>query len=302
MPDDRAAPPDYLGLARDYDPASKEFAELRELLLGAERRQLAQLQRRLEKQQSPEGLADQLPEAIALRSGRDRQLARALAPTIDDAITESVRQNPREIATAIFPVLGPAIRKALAEAMAALVESINRAVEHTFSLRGLKWRIEAWRTGTPYAQIVIKHALVYRVEQVFLIHAETGLLLAHAAPPELKVTDADLISGMLTAIQDFVGDSFQQQEDGKLRTFSVGELTVIVEAGPQALLAAVERVVAAVQVPVGVFDVQHHVVDVGLEVVFLGRERVPECRRLLGGELDANDRLGALEAILPRHY
>ena len=241
MPDDRAAPPDYLGLARDYDPASKEFAELRELLLGAERRQLAQLQRRVEKQQSPEGLADQLPEAIALRSGRDRQLARALAPTIDDAITESVRQNPREIATAIFPVLGPAIRKALAEAMAALVESINRAVEHTFSLRGLKWRVEAWRTGTPYAQIVIKHALVYRVEQVFLIHAETGLLLAHAAPPELKVTDADLISGMLTAIQDFVGDSFQQQEDGKLRTFSVGELTVIVEPGPQAVLAAVVR-------------------------------------------------------------
>jgi outer membrane protein OmpA-like peptidoglycan-associated protein len=241
MPDDRAAPPDYLGLARDYDPASEEFAELRELLLGAERRQLAQLQQRVERQQGPEELADQLPEAIALRSGRDRQLARALAPTIDDAITESVRQNPREIATAIFPVLGPAIRKALAEAMAALVESINRAVEHTFSLRGLKWRLEAWRTGTPYAQIVIKHALVYRVEQVFLIHAETGLLLAHVAPPELKVTDADLISGMLTAIQDFVGDSFQQQEGGKLRTFSVGELTVIVEAGPQALLAAVVR-------------------------------------------------------------
>lgn len=241
MPDDRAAPPDYLGLARDYDPASEEFAELRELLLGAERRQLAQLQRKLDKQQSPEGLADQLPEAIALRSGRDQQLARALAPTIDDAITESVRQNPREIATAIFPVLGPAIRKALAEAMAALVESINRAVEHTFSLRGLKWRLEAWRTGTPYAQIVIKHALVYRVEQVFLIHAETGLLLAHAAPPELKVTDADLISGMLTAIQDFVADSFKQQEAGKLRTFSVGELTVIVEAGPQAVLAAVVR-------------------------------------------------------------
>ncbi len=241
MPDDRAAPPDYLGLARDYDPASEEFAELRELLLGAERRQLAQLQRRVEKQQSPEGLAAQLPEAIALRSGRDRQLARALAPTIDDAITESVRQNPREIATAIFPVLGPAIRKALAEAMAALVESINRAVDHTFSLRGLKWRLEAWRTGTPYAQIVIKHALVYRVEQVFLIHAETGLLLSHAAPPELTVTNADLISGMLTAIQDFVGDSFQQQEGGKLRTFSVGELTVIVEAGPQAVLAAVVR-------------------------------------------------------------
>lgn len=241
MPDDRATRPEY-GSTAEYDPASAEFTELRELLLGEERRKLVELEQRVEAQsKNAEEVAELLPEAIALRSGRDRQLARALAPTMESAISESVRRNPREIATAIFPVLGPAIRKALAEAMAALVESINRAVEHTFSLRGLAWRIEAWRTGTPYAQIVLKHALVYRVEQVFLIHAETGLLLVHAAPPDLKVTDADLISGMLTAIQDFVGDSFQQQEAGKLRTFSVGELTVIVEASPQALLAAVVR-------------------------------------------------------------
>jgi len=242
VPDDRATPPDYLGLATPYDPASEEFAELRELLLGGERRELEELKRRLDAQGlQVEELADRLPEAIALRGGRDGQLARALAPTIDDAIRESVRQSPRDIATAIFPVLGPAIRKAIAETMAGLVESINRAVEHTFSLRGLKWRLEAWRTGTPYPQIVIKHSLVYRVEQVFLIHTETGLLLAHAAPAELKVADADLVSGMLTAIQDFVGDSFRQQETGTLRTFSVGELTVLVERGPQATLAAVVR-------------------------------------------------------------
>ncbi|HEV8197371.1 MAG TPA: hypothetical protein VGP87_12065, partial [Gemmatimonadales bacterium] len=196
MPDDRATPPDYLGFATPYDPASEEFAELRELLLGGERRELEELKRRLDAQGlQVEELADRLPEAIALRGGRDGQLARALAPTIDDAIRESVRQSPRDIATAIFPVLGPAIRKAIAETMAGLVESINRAVEHTFSLRGLKWRLEAWRTGTPYPQIVIKHSLVYRVEQVFLIHTETGLLLAHAAPAELKVADADLVSG-----------------------------------------------------------------------------------------------------------
>ncbi|HEX7024466.1 MAG TPA: OmpA family protein, partial [Gemmatimonadales bacterium] len=160
--------------------------------------------------------------------------------TVENAIGESVRRNPRQIATAIFPVLGPAIRKAIAEAMAGLVNSINRAVEHSLSLRGLTWRVESWRTGVPYAQIVLRHALVYRVEQVFLIHAETGLLLGHAAPPDLKVADGDLISGMLTAIQDFVADSFSERGGG-LRSFSVGELTVMVERGPQAVLAAVVR-------------------------------------------------------------
>ena len=227
-----------------WEPSAVEdLAELRELLLGAERRQLQSLERRLDAAGlTREELAELLPEAIVLRAGRDRQLARALAPTVENAIGESVRRNPRQIATAIFPVLGPAIRKAIAEALAGLVASINSAVEHSISPRGLRWRLEAWRTGVPYAQIVLKHALVYRVEQVFLVHAETGLLLAHAWTPELPPSDPDLISGMLTAIRDFVADSFARDGDaGGLRRFSVGELTVMVEQGPQAVLAAVVR-------------------------------------------------------------
>jgi OOP family OmpA-OmpF porin len=219
-----------------------EFAALRQLLVGPERQQLDELSDRVEQVAvTPHSLADQLPEAIALSTSRDRQLGRALAPTIETALRESIRRNPRDIATAIFPVLGPAIRKAIAETMAGLVRSINRAVEHSFSIQGLKWRIEAWRTGVPYAEVVIAHALIYRVEQVFLIHADTGILLAHVTAPDLNVPDADLISGMLTAIQDFVRDSFRPGEGGTLSTFTVGEHTVHVEAGPRALIAAVIR-------------------------------------------------------------
>jgi OOP family OmpA-OmpF porin len=225
-----------------YKPAAEELAELRELLLGADRQRIRELERRLDAAGvTGEELAELLPEAIVLRARRDRQLARALAPTIEGAISESVRRNPREIATAIFPVLGPAIRKAIAEALSGLAASINRAIEHSISPRGLAWRFEGWRTGVPYAQIVLKHALVYRIEQLFLIHTETGLLLAHA-PAERAVADADLVSGMLTAIREFVGDAFgREREAGGLRTFSVGELTVMVEQGPSAVLAAVVR-------------------------------------------------------------
>jgi outer membrane protein OmpA-like peptidoglycan-associated protein len=222
--------------------AASEFSALRRLLVGPEQRGLRELSARVEKLAiTPEELAEHLPAAVALRTSRDRQLGRALAPTMQTAIRESVRRNPREIATAIFPVLGPAIRKAIAEALAAMVRSINSAVEHSLSLQGLRWRIEAWRTGVPYGEIVLKHALVYRVEQVFLIHAETGLLLAHVTAQGLKVPEADLISSMLTAIQDFVRDSFRPGEGATLRTFSVGDHTVQVEAGPAALLAAVIR-------------------------------------------------------------
>ena len=222
---------------------AEELAALRRILVGEERTRLDALVARVEAQAlTPENLAARLPEAITLRAGMDKQLARALAPTVEGAISESVRRKPGEFADAIFPVLGPAIRKAIAETMSELVGSINHAMQHSFSARGLSWRIESWRTGVPYAQVVIKHALVYRVEQVFLVHRETGLLLAHAHPPNLAVPDADLVSGMLTAIRDFVTDSFAaEKEVGGLRTFSVGELTVIVEQGPRALLAAVVR-------------------------------------------------------------
>jgi OOP family OmpA-OmpF porin len=221
--------------------AGQDFSALRELLVGDERRALEDLNRRLEALETPEELAERLPDAVALRSMKDKQLARALAPTIEEAIDESVNNNPQQIAQAIFPILGPAIRKAIAETMAGFVNTLNRAIEHSLSLRGLKWRFEAWRTGVPYAQIVIKHALVYRVEQVFLIHAQTGLLLAHVTHGDVDTQDADLVSGMLTAIRDFVNDSFDPGSEAKLRTFAVGELTVVVEAGPHALLAAVVR-------------------------------------------------------------
>src|SRR4029078_8419132 len=114
-------------------------------------------------------------------AGRDDHLGRALGPTFETAMRESIRRHPEEMAAAIFPVLGPAIRKAIGATMAALVRSINTAVEQSLSIRGMKWRVESWRTGVPYPEIVIKHALVYRGEQAFLVHADTVLTLQHVS-------------------------------------------------------------------------------------------------------------------------
>jgi OOP family OmpA-OmpF porin len=227
--------------ADSADP-NKEFERLRKLLLGKEQVELRELTERFEAWGlTPEEVAEQLPEAIALRTSQDDLLGRALAPTLEEGISESVDRNPHQIAQAIYPILGPAIRKAISETISGFVETLNRAIEHSMSIQGLKWRFEAWRTGVPYAQIVLKYALVYQVEQAFLIHAESGLLLAHVALDEKKSQDPDLVSGMLTAIRDFVGDSFDAAAEDGLRTFSVGELTVMVESGPRAMLAAVVR-------------------------------------------------------------
>jgi len=120
-----------------------------------------------------------------------------------------------------------------------LVESINQTLERSFSLESLKWRVEALRTGKSFGAIVLTHSLRYRVEQVFLIHRETGLLLQHAARADQIVQDSDLVSGMLTAIQDFVRDSFTGAGGQEVETIELGEFNLWVQHGPAATLAAV---------------------------------------------------------------
>lgn len=217
------------------------LAELRALLLRPEQVKIEDLDRRLS---SPETLAEQvssvLPRAIVIRGSPDDKLALALRLSIESAIRTSIRSNPRFFADILYPVMGPAIRKSIAEALRAMLESFNSSLETTFSWRSLKWRLEAIRTGRSFAEVVLLHTLVYRVEQLYLLHRESGLVLRHLSAEGAVAQDPDLVSGMLTAIQDFVHDSFGGGENA-LETFRVGELGVWIEQGPSTVLAAVVR-------------------------------------------------------------
>jgi hypothetical protein len=204
--------------------ADGELTELRRLLFGPEQARLDALQRHLEQipQAGVETVSEVLPQAIVRRSQQDLQLSHALAPTIEDAIKVSVKRDPRPLVEAIFPVMGPAIRKAIVQALEGMIQSLNASLEYSVSPRGWLWRWEALRTGKPFAEVVLLRTLIYRVEQVFLIHKHTGLLLQHVAGPAATSGDPDMISSMLTAIQDFVHDAFTVRSDEVLDTFRVG--------------------------------------------------------------------------------
>jgi OOP family OmpA-OmpF porin len=218
------------------------MSELRSLLLGPAETQLAEVHERLHNpERQVEEVVRVLPDAISVRSRRDDALKTALAPTVAAALEHSVRKDPQPLADAIFPVMGPAIRKAIAAALSGMVQSFNQTLSYSMSTRGLAWRWEALRTGRPFSEVVLMHTLLFRVEQVFLIHKETGLLLRHVSAADTTVQDADMVSGMLTAIQDFVRDSFTTRKGEQLETLEVGELTVWIEQGPHAILAGVIR-------------------------------------------------------------
>lgn len=222
-PSDVVAGPHIKIDATDRD----QFTHLRHLLLGEEQRQLRELSGRLT---TEDRRADDVSEVLAESFRRvtdSDDLVRAMAPSFGRSFGECVAAEPEIIADAVSPIIGPAIRQSIARTLQTMVQSTNQALEMSLSPQGLRWRLEAWRTGKSFGEVVILHTLAYRVQQVFLIHRKTGLLLHHVADSNSidGGADSDMVSGMLTAIQDFVNDSFGEQ-DGDLDSVRVGDHTI----------------------------------------------------------------------------
>jgi flagellar motor protein MotB len=223
----------------DADP---RVEALRHILLEPEQTALAALQ---EKFDDPEQLAAAvgavLPAAVLQAISHDDRLGRELAPVIESATQTSIRRDPRALTNILAPLMGPAIRKSVAETLDSSLQSLNQALKHSLSWQGLKWRFEAYRTGTSFAEVVLRQSLVFRVEHVFLIHRKTGLLLEHVAAEEATTKDPQLVSGMLSAIQDFVHDSFDESALGGIDALRLGEFLLWSEEAPLAFLVAVIR-------------------------------------------------------------
>ena len=235
----RVDPVETMGATHDARPEPHaELESLRGLLLAPEQTRLAALESRAP---TPDEVADVLPQAVLTRNGHDNQLRRALEPLIDETLRASIRRDPKSLADILFPIMGPAIRRSISAAIRGMVEGLQRVLENSLSPRSLKWRLEAMRTGRPFAEIVLLRSMLYRVEQVFLIHSKTGLLLQHVVVGGGPAPDADMVSGMLTAIQDFARDSFRVADGDALDNLALGDLAVFIERGADAYVAAVVR-------------------------------------------------------------
>ena len=213
-----------------------ELYELRSLLLAGDPEE------RLNRSVTPEDISKVLPAAlIEAQRQHPKLLTSSFVTTVESAIRASIIRDGNVLADSLYPVIGPSTRKSISAAIGDLVQSLNQTLEYSLSWRSIQWRLEAKRTGKTFAEVVLLRTLVYRVEQVFLIHGETGLMLQHVAAETAAAKDPDLISAMMTAIQDFVKDSFATPAGEGLSVLEVGELSVWIEEGPRATLACVIR-------------------------------------------------------------
>jgi len=217
-----------------------DITKLKNLILSKELSELKELKEKIDKPHNfSKQVAGVLPEAFKRANSESDGISKSMVPTIEKTILKSVSGNPKPMADALFPIMGPAIRKSISEALKSLFQSINKTIENSLSWQGLKWRLEALVTQKSYAEIVLAKSLVFRVREVFFIHTDTGLLLKHVVSEGVKTDEADMVSSMLKAIQDFVADSFVKNGESLLGTVEVGDLQIWIEQGPKAILATV---------------------------------------------------------------
>lgn len=193
-----------------------DLEALRVILLSAERERGEQLYNRLELVEArisdPEirvrDTSEILVRAFRLRQDADDEFSTCLRPVVEEQFHLSVRENPDVMAEALFPILGPALRKMIAN----LIKPDTKS------------------KGRPYS-----------VEQLFLIEKESGLPICQVASARANTQDADMVSGMLSAIQAYLQEAFSTNEFDSLNTLQMGELSVWIEWGPVTVLAAVVR-------------------------------------------------------------
>lgn len=196
----------------------------------------------------------------AVRQEED-EFAQAIAPVIGPAIRHQIRQAKDDIIDALYPLIGQIIGKAISEALRELTRNIDERFRQRFDLRSVFRRIGYRIRGISEAEMLLRESLPFSVEHVFLIHYETGLLLKHVSKEGEEDADLDTIGAMLTAIRDFVRDSFNRP-DSDLEEITHGDQRILLEGGRYTYLAVIIEGIE----PAGYSNLMHTVIsDINLQ-------------------------------------
>lgn len=200
--------------------AESDLNQVRTALFGRERAELEALSERVAALEATnkqlmdliggetiraQTIGNSLPSAVRSGATPTGELGEALQPEVERAVHLSARSGDDALAVALYPVLGPAIRKMIVGMF-------------------------------PFGA---EEAPAFEVEQVLLIERTSGLLLAGVSADGVDLDDADMVSGMLDAIRMFVQDAFGATDHDGLSDLRVGDTTVLIEWGADAVLASV---------------------------------------------------------------
>jgi len=221
----------------EAESTTRQMEDVRQLVLGKDNQRILDAVEKNARQL----VSNVLTEALHDRQKNDGTVSKVLTPLIEKSVEVSVVARKEQFVSYLYPLVGSLVRKSVGAFLSGLIEQTNTLLESSLTYQGVKWRFKAKQAGVSYSQYVISQTFLYRVEQVLLIHHDTGLLLKTVFRDKNQTTDSDMVSAMLTAINDFVSDSFSPLDSAceqNLDEIKTDDFTLLIKQGPQAFIVA----------------------------------------------------------------
>ncbi|MEM9541208.1 MAG: OmpA family protein [Cyanobacteria bacterium P01_E01_bin.42] len=175
------------------------FAPLIDLIIGERSRE--------DKAAMSRALAGIIPGALSKQIGdAPDEVVQAIAPAIGRSIKEQIRLDKESMVDALYPVIGNSVSKYMGEA----IETINKQIESAFSIQGIYRKLRARIKGVSEGELLLGQSIPFEIQAAFLIHKESGLVIAEAQKPDSESLESDMMAGMLTAIRSFASECVPQ--------------------------------------------------------------------------------------------
>ncbi|MEM7332505.1 MAG: hypothetical protein AAF490_10465 [Chloroflexota bacterium] len=168
------------------------------------------------------------------------KITQALGPILGKAIHYQIENEKESLVKALSPIILQSVRQAISDFMRDLqnrIDSQIRAASRPDKIVSSFW---ARIRGIEPSEMILRDALPFAVDELFLIQPNSGLLMGHWSKEIDEEDDSGLISGMLTAVRDFVKDSFLPDGDSfGLQEIQYGNHRILLHNGVKVYLAAV---------------------------------------------------------------
>jgi len=200
-----------------------EYSKLKSLLVSEEHEQIEELQRNLElllkESRDPEKIIEKIlplinPIFSQTLKNSQKEFIPIFSPLISLSIKDQVKNERDNIVDALYPVMGSMISKFVAEAFKDIMIEINSKVQLTFSFAMIQRKIMSKIKGIPEAELLLQNsAFLFKVQNVFLIHKESGILISEHSLSGQEAIEPDMVASMLTAIKSFANDWISKNSD-----------------------------------------------------------------------------------------
>ena len=199
------------------DRDNQKLQQLRDLLLIEDRKAIAQIQQVIETRKDLASRVDPIIEEHL--DELQQNFPDAYIRVVQKIVDQRMKQKENELINLIYPRLGVMIKKFIASELRVMRDKLDKQMRQS----PLSFML---RNRTKSADEIILDLSKSKVDQVYVISHESGLLLGSASATE--TADEDMIAGMLTAIKAFAGDAFNRVDE-ELRAIQYGTYEIMVQ-------------------------------------------------------------------------